>query len=257
MSESKARINVCLNYWAIGGAENFYHRLADSLPQYEWSFTKKVEPNSDIVVYSNDHSFYKQSKKIGIPAIMRVTGPRSYSLPQPDDLEFVICSSKKSYELSTHSRKKLIYNGINFEHLASIKPIHCQLLVSEARIGVGQKVEKAIKYSIEHKKHLTCLGSRQHLAENTYDQLKSKYPNVTFTGLVKPDVSLQYIKGCEALVIASGTHGISNSLLEATALDKPIINLGGVETVDKKDINIKDTAIEYDNLFKSILASRK
>jgi len=247
------KINICLNYWATGGAENFYHRLANSLPQYEWSFTKKVDKCSDIVIYSNDHSFYEQSKRLGIPTIMRITGPRSYSLPQPEDLKFVVCSSKKSYDLSTHSCKRLIYNGVDFDHLSNIEPIQCQLLISEARVGVGQKIEEAIKYSVKHKKHLTCLGSKQHLAENTYYYLKSKYPNVTFTGLVKPDVSLQYIKGCEALIIASSSHGVSNSLIEATALGKNIINLGGVETVNKEDINIKDTAEKYDNLFKSII----
>lgn len=246
------KINICLNFWAIGGAENFYRRLAKAMPQYEWLFTTKVDKTADIVMYSNDHSFYNQAKSLNIPTILRVTGPRSYSMPQPDDLKFVVCSSAKSYQLSTHLRKKLIYNGIDFDHLQNIQPISCQWLASEARIGVGQKIEDAIRFAIKSGKHLTCLGAKQHVAENTYYTLKSKYPQVTFTGLVDPDVALRYIKGCEALIIASSSHGISNSMLEAVALGKKIINLGGVEMVDKKHIDIKNTAAQYLELFQSI-----
>ena len=254
MDDYMIKINVAMNYWATGGAENFYRRLAAKLTQYDWTFTTDVDPEADLVIYSNDHKFYLQAKHRNKPTILRITGPRSYSLPQPDDLAAVVCSSARSYVLSVHSNRVLIYNGVDLELIRAIEPIPCQLLTSESRIGSGQHIEDAIRFAQSQGKQLTCLGAKQHVAENTYELLKAKYPQVHWIGLVDPTTALRYIKGCEALVIASPNHGVSNSLIEATVMGKQVYNLGGVETppLDQLDLNL--TAAKYDSLIQSVLS---
>jgi hypothetical protein len=246
-------INICLDVWSVGGAELGYKRIASKLPNYSWSFTTDVDPNANLVIYSNNHRFYDQAKALNLPTIQRTTGPRSYSLPQPNDLKAVICSSIKGYEITKHHNKHLIYNGIDFEHLKAITPIPCDLLYAPARIGVGQCVETAIKYSKEHRRHLTVLGGKQHLHEDTYKILKRKYPEVCWTGLVDPNVASSYIKGCKAYICPTKTHGVSNAIIECVAQDKTIINLGGVEIPPKDQIDINVAANKYDALIKSVL----
>jgi len=241
-------INVCLGVWAVGGAERGYQRVADKLPEYNWLFTTRVDPSSNLVIYSNGHEFYEQARTAGIPAILRVTGPRSHTLPQPDDLSAVICSSKKSYKKSMHKNKHLIYNGIDLEMIDKIEPIECDLLYGCARIGIGQRVEKAISYAIKNDRHLTVTGERQHVTENVYDLLRYKYPQVCWTGLLDEKTMLSYVKGCKEGIMPTPIHGISNFIIELTACDKPLINLGGVETVDKTDIDINVTAQKYKEL---------
>jgi len=246
-------INVCMDFWEVGGAERFWQRLSKNMPRYKWLFTKSVDVSADIVIYSNSHKFYEQAKKLNKPIIQRVTGPRSYYLQQPSDLEAVICSSKKGYDISTHKNKHLIYNGIDFEYLNNIKPIVCDLLYGCARIGVGQKVDVACEYAIKTNHHLTITGSRQHVAENIYDKMKAKYPQFHWAGLLDEDTMLAYVKGCNKGIMPTTSHGVSNFVLELSACNKPIINIGNVEIppIDQIDINI--TSQKYDNIIRSIL----
>jgi hypothetical protein len=246
-------INVCLGIWGTGGAERGYQRIAEKLPEYNWLFTTEVKPGSDLVIYSNNHKFYDQAKKYKIPTILRLTGPRSYSKPQPDDLRAVICSNKKAYSISNHKEKVLIYNGIDLDMVSKVKPIKCDLLYGPARCGIGQKIDVAIKYAIKKKRHLTVTGARQHLAENTYDTLRKKYPQVNWTGLLDEATMLRYVKGCKEGIMPTSVHGLSNFIIELTACDKHIINLGGVETVDKTDIDINVTAQKYGELIEKCL----
>lgn len=249
----KPKINVCLAIWATGGAERGYYRLASALPDYDWSFTTKVEADANIVLYSNDIKFYHQAKALNIPAIYRITGPRSYKIPCPDDLEYVVCSSNKAYEICKHPRKVKIFNGIDFDSLKDIKPIPCDLLYGPARLGRTQKVEMAIQWAIKNKRHLTVTGARQHVAEDIEGQLKKKYPQVNFVGLVDEKTMLGLIKGCKDAIMPASGHGLSNFILECISLDKNIINLGDVEIPSKADIDLKNTVDQYDKLFKEIL----
>jgi len=249
-----AIINVCLDVWGkAGGAEVGYWRIAQKLPQYDWKFTTDVDPTANLVIYSNNHRFYDAAKALNIPTILRTTGPRSINMPQPADLKAVICSSKKAYELSTHANKHLIYNGVDFKWLDHVKPIECDLLYSPARVGVGQQVEKAIQYAQQNNRNLTVLGSRQHLAEDTYDVLKKKYPAVFWTGLLDPNQALRLMKGCKDYIVPTSVHGVSNAVIEAVAYGKNIINLGGVEVPAKEDIDINITADKYDKLIQEAL----
>lgn len=250
-------VNVCLEYWAVGGAERFFQRLSRKLPQYKWIFTKQMSEQADIVIYSNAHKFYEQAKLLNKPTILRITGPRSYSLPQPEDLRAVICSSNISYGLSKHKNKVLIYNGIDFEMLKCIKPIKNDLLYGCARVGMGQAPEAAIQYALKNNRHLTITGSKQHLAENTYNILRKKYPQVNWTGLLDESTMLRYVKGCKAGIMPTSVHGISNFIIECVSMDKPLINLGGVEVVNKADIDINITAQKYKKLIENCLLDTK
>jgi hypothetical protein len=253
------KISVCLDIWATGGAEIGYWRIFKELERkcgYEWERSMDVNPTANLVIYSNNHRFYEQAKKLNIPAILRTTGPRSINMPQPEDLKSVICSSKKAFELSNHSKKYLIYNGIDLEALKLVETLkeECDLLYSPARVGVGQKVEVAIQYAQQHNRNLTVLGARQHLAEDTYEVLKKKYPQVRWTGLVQSSKALQYMKSCKDYIVPTPVHGVSNAVIEAVAFDKNIINLGGVEIPAKEDIDIKVTVKKYEGLINEALS---
>lgn len=235
------KITVLLNYWAIGGAENGYKRLAAALPQYEWKFATELTEPTDVVIYSNDHRFYEQAKALKIPKIIqRTTGKRSHGLPQPDDLHALVCSSQEAFDKSEHPRKVMIYNGVDISRLQWLRPIACDLLYAPARVGVGQRVSVAAEWARVNNRHLTCLGSRQHLDENTYEELQQQYPEVNWVGLVNPTKATRYIAGCKDYICPTPNHGVSNAIIEAVALGKCIINLGGVEVpcIEGIDINL-------------------
>jgi hypothetical protein len=248
-----AKVNVCMGIWGVGGAERFWERLARKLPQYTWAFTTEVQSTSNLIVYSNDHRFYLQARNYNLPTIQRMTGPRSYTLPQPLDLAAVVCSSKAGFEVSQHPRKQLIYNGIDLGHLKTIKPIPCDLLYAPARNGKGQCIETAIQYAQEQRRSLTVLGDRQHLAENTAEVLRRRYPKVNWPGLVAEDVALGYVKGCNEAIMPTPVHGVSNFLIEAVALHKPIINLGNAEIPLYENLDLNNTAAKYQELFERVL----
>ena len=93
------KISVCMEHWAVGGAERFWERMSRALPQYQWEFSKSVKSDADIVIYSNSHKFYDQAKKLNKPVIFRLTGPRSYKLPQMKDLKTQPKYTKASQKL--------------------------------------------------------------------------------------------------------------------------------------------------------------
>lgn len=252
------KINVVLSY-LIGGAYVGTQRIAKALPQYSWTFTQSPQADADIVIYMNDNKHYVAAKKLGIQHIIqRKTGVRSLKVPEPDDLDAVICASKVSFDNSKHPNRVLIYNGLDFNYLNSIVPKPgIDLLVAESRIGTGQVVEKSIQYAIKHKRHLTILGSGKGLAENTYDKLMKKYPQCTWVGRVKPEVALSYIKGAKGIIISNPSHGVANQALEALAMDVPVILLAPLEIPSKADIDLTNTAAKYAELFDKILSQQK
>jgi hypothetical protein len=248
-----AIINVCCNVWAVGGFEIGFKRLSVKLPQYNWRFTTNVIKEADLIIYANDDRFYDQAKQLNKPTIQRMTGPRSYGMSQPDDLSAVICSSLAGFNISKHPKKQLIYNGVDFDYLKTIKPIACDLLYSPARQGVGQRIDIAAEYARKNHRKLTVLGSRQHLIENTAKDLRRKYPEVIWTGLVDPDIASAYMKGCIDYIMPTPVAGVSNAIIEAVACGKNVINLGNAEIPPKDQIDIKVAAKKYDELIQSIL----
>lgn len=228
-----------------GGAKLFFDNLTKHLPQFNLHFTQGAIPaNSDVLIYGNRHDFYTQAKALNIPKIIqRTQGQRAMNLQQPEDLHAVVCSSQKSYQLSTHPNKTYICNGIDYALADSLKPINCDLLCAESRIAKGQRIGEAIQWAVKHNRRITILGSKQGSAEKVDEQLKIKYPNCEWVGLVDYTTSLQYIKGCKELVVASPAHGLSNSVLAATYFQKPIQNIGGVEI----PITVPDMKVTAEN----------
>jgi histidyl-tRNA synthetase len=249
------KICVCMGYWGeAGGAESGWRRLFKALPQYEWVEITKAEP-CDVLIYSNNAEYYTQAKKVGIKHIIqRTTGIRSYGLPQPDDLAAIICSSKKAYDLSKHSKKQLIYNGVDLNYLKSLEPIQCDMLAASARVGVGQKIDVAIKYAKKHNRHLTVLGGKQHLHEDTYNQLRNANKDVMWTGVVSMEEAARYIAGCNALLHTNKSHGCSNAVIESMVFDKEIINISGAELEKPpiEEIDIKIMSSKYQKLLSSL-----
>lgn len=241
--------------YLVGGAYVGNRRIADKLLQYTWTFTTEVKPVADIVLYMNNHRHYERAKSLGIKHIIqRKTGERSLKVPTPDDLDAVICASKRSFEHTNHPKKCLIYNGVDFEYLAGITPKpNIDLLVAESRIGIGQRVDLACKYALQHNRQLTILGSKANLAEDTHYKLKKAYPKFSWMGTVSPDEALSYIKGCKAIIISNPSHGCPNQGIEARAMDKQIITLANIEIPPKDQIDLNLTAKKYDELIKSVM----
>ena len=250
-------INVVMSY-LIGGAYIGLLRIAKKLPQYTWTFTTEVDQKADIVIYMNDNKHYERAKKLGVKHIIqRKTGERSLAVPTPDDLASVICGSKKSFNYTKHAKKVLIYNGVDLDYIKTINPKpNVDLLVGEQRLGKGQRVDLAIKWATTHGRHLTCLGSGEGLAEDTYAHLKRNHPQVNWVGRVSEEEALSYIKGCSAIIISNPSHGVPNQGLEALSMDKEIINLAGVEIPNKEDIDLNKTADKYNQLIEEILNGR-
>lgn len=248
-------INVVMDV-LTGGALTGLQRVSKSLPQYNWTFTTDVLYNADIVLYMNNHRHYKRAKELKISHIIqRKTGIRSFKVQEPDDLIAVICASKASFNNSRHLRKQLIYNGIDFDYLKTILPKpNIRWLCCESRHGAGQRTETSIQYAIKHNKHLTILGSGEGVAEDTYNRIQKKYPQCFWVGRVSPEEALSYIKGCEAILIANPSHGCANQIIEATAMDKQIIDLSPtlLEIPPKNEIDINITAQKYSDLIESI-----
>lgn len=247
------KINVVMSYM-VGGALTGMKRISSAMPQYDWIFTTNPV-QSDMCIYMNDHKHYLSAKKLGIKHIVqRKTGIRSLKVQEPSDLSAVICASERSYNNSKHPKKTLIYNGVDLGFLKTIKPEpNIDLVIAESRIGKGQAVEKSIQYALKNKRDLTILGSGEGLAESTYRKLKKKYPQFNWVGRVPADKALSYIKGSNGIIISNPSHGIANQVIEALAMDKPIINLGGVEVPPKSEIDINITVQKYNSLIKSIL----
>lgn len=247
------KINVVMSYM-VGGALTGMKRISSAMPQYDWIFTTNPV-QSDMCIYMNDHKQYLSAKKLGIKHIIqRKTGIRSLKVQEPLDLDAVICASNASYIKSKHPKKILIYNGIDLDFLKTIKPEpNIDLLIAESRIGIGQQVEKSIQYALKNNRHLTILGSGEGLAENTYEKLKKKYTQLNWAGRVSVEKALSYIKGSNGIIISNPSHGVANQVLEALAMNKPIINLGNVEIPPESEIDINITVQKYDSLIKSII----
>ena len=92
------------------------------------------------------------------------------------------------------------------------------------------------------------------VAENTHETLMRANPQCNWVGRVSPDEALSYIKGCDSIIISNPSHGLANQAIEATAFDKNIVNLGGCEIPDKKDIDLRNTAKAYNDLLQSIVS---
>lgn len=247
-------INVVMDY-LIGGAFVGTKRITDKLKHYVWNFSTEVRTKSDIVLYMNNHRHYEAAKLLRIKYIIqRKTGERSLKVPNPEDLSAIICASKKSFEQTNHSKKVLIYNGIDFDLIKSIMPKpNIDLLVAESRIGTGQRVDLACDYAIGQKRHLTILGSKANLIEDTYFKLKSAYPQFDWIGTVSEKEALSYIKGCNAIIVSNQSHGVANQIIESLSMDKQIIRFAEIEIPSKQDIDINITARKYDELIKSII----
>lgn len=253
-------INVVMDY-LVGGAYIGLMRIARNMPQYKWEFSTEVNKNANIVIYMNNHRHYTRAKEYNIKHIIqRKTGERSLKIETPDDLGYVICSSKRSYDFVKHKNKILVYNGIDFVHLSSICPkSNVDFLVAESRIGIGQRVDLACKYALKHNRHLTILGGKANLDENTYFVLKKQYPMFKWVGTVSEDESLSYIKGCNSIIVSNSSHGVANQVIEAVACNKNIIDLttNKLEIPDKDNINITCAIEKYKDIFSKLMEGNK
>ena len=249
-------INVVMDV-LVGGALTGLQRVSGELKQYNWVYTTNVSTNSDIVLYMNDHRYYVRARELNVPHIIqRKTGVRSFKIQEPDDLSAVICGSKASFNNSVHLRKCLIYNGVDFDYIKTISPKqNIEWLVCESRHGIGQRTEVSIQHAIKHKKHLTILGSGEGVAEDTYKKLCKKYPHCLWVGRISPEEALSYIKGCKAILVANPAHGAANQIIEASAMDKQIIDLSPtpLEIPPKAEIDINITAKKYSELIENVM----
>lgn len=210
----------------------------------------------DIVQYGNKVEFKYAALKAGVPVVIeRTAGPRSCGLNR-DGVTHVVASNhgtvpliKKNYD----GPLSVIYNGININKINKTVPDRLHFHKNDfiicycARMGgIGQGFEVLIKAVLKilptRDVKLVLIGDKpKHSAEDIRPRLhKLARPmgsNCVFTGeLTSP---LPIMAGADMYVCPAFHHGISNSLIEAAALGKPIIatNVGQTNEIvhDKKN----------------------
>jgi glycosyltransferase involved in cell wall biosynthesis len=208
----------------------------------DWNYiTQYLQENKiDIVQYGNRIEYKECAIKAKVPIIIeRTAGPRSCKLNR-EGVTHVISSTKGTVPLIRGNYDgpiSILYNGVDLDRFTSVKPDRLHFKDDDfvvcycARIGgVGQGFDVLIKAVLEARKthdvKLVLIGDRpKSSAEDIRPMLrklaKPMGDDCVFTGaLLDP---LPVMAGADLYVCPARHHGISNSIIEACALGKPII----------------------------------
>lgn len=220
-----------------------FHNLgkATYLGQKWDKITKYLSENKiDLVQYGNKLQYKQCAIKAGVPVIVeRTAGPRSCKLDR-SGITHVISSTKGTVPLIQSNYKgqiSIIYNGLDLNRFKSIQPNRLHFKPDDivvcycARMGgVGQGFEILLQAILQARKthdiKLVLIGDKpEHSAEDIRPKLrklaKPMGEDCVFTGAL--DNPLPVMAGADIYVCPARHHGISNSILEACALKKPII----------------------------------
>lgn len=208
----------------------------------DWSYvTQYLKENKiDIVQYGNRIEYKKCAFDAGVPIIIeRTAGPRSCNLNR-EGVTHVISSTKGTVPLIEHNYSgpvSILYNGVSLDRFSEVKPDRLHFKDSDfvicycARIGgVGQGFDVLIRAVLEARKthdvKLVLIGDKpKSSAEDARPMLrklaKPMGKDCVFTGsLLDP---LPVMAGADLYICPARHHGISNSIIEACALGKPVI----------------------------------
>lgn len=208
----------------------------------DWDYiTQYLQENKiDIVQFGNRIEYKECALKAKIPIIIeRTAGPRSCNLNRKG-VTHVISSTKGTVPLIKRNYNgpiSILYNGISISGFTNVisDRLHFQkndfVVCYCARIGgIGQGFDVLIKAVLEARKthdvKLVLIGDKpKSSAEDIRPMLrklaKPMGSDCVFTGaLLDP---LPVMAGSDLYVCPARHHGISNSIIEASALGKPII----------------------------------
>lgn len=193
----------------------------------------------DIVQWSNIDRCAECASRAGVKKIIeRIAGPRSLNKNHSYNTHVISSSYGIMRQLKAQysGPTTVIHNGI--ETYPDIRPqkifdkgfIVCY---PAARMGEGQNYQMLIKSVIEARKQnpnikLILMGDTPKLAG--YKSIKKQLKILTkpigkdcaFTGFVADP--LRIIAGSNLIAVTGKTHGISNALIEGSALGRPIIS---------------------------------
>ncbi len=225
--------NISAKFHNLGNANYFGH---------DWAKITKFfkDKNIGIVQFGNCLPYKECAIKAKVPIIIeRTAGPRSCSLNR-EGVTHVISSTKGTIPLIRKNYDgpiSIIYNGVNVDKYDNVKSdrLHFKnddfVICYCARIGgVGQGFQDLIPAVIKvHKTHndkLVLIGERpKSSVENIIPRLKKMAKPIgvdcVFTGSLADPVSV--MAGADLYVCPAHHHGISNSIIEACALGKPVV----------------------------------
>lgn len=198
------------------------------------------ENKMNIVQFGNCLSYKECALKAGIPIIIeRTAGPRSCNLNR-EGVTHVISSTKGTVPLIKRNYGgpiSILYNGIDFDRLIGVKPDRLHFKKDDfivcycARIGgIGQGFDVLIKAVLEARKthdiKLVLIGDKpKSSAEDIRPMLrklaKPMGNDCVFIGALLDPIPV--MAGADLYICLARHHGISNSIIEISALGKPII----------------------------------
>jgi len=206
------------------------------------NITKYISENKiDIVQFGNKLEYKEIAQKAGVPIIIeRTAGPRSCGLDK-SGVTHVVSSSKGTVPLTRKNYTgplTVIYNGICLSDFENIEPNRCGfkpndfVIVYAARYGRGQAFDTLISSVIAARKSidvkLILVGGHPNIpgAENITKEIKKWVAplgkSCVLTGFVLDPRSIQ---AAASVYVCPARHkGISNSIIEACALGKPVIS---------------------------------
>lgn len=221
---------------------------------HKWDQITKYlkEHKVDIVQYGNKVQYKQCAINAGVPIIIeRTAGPRSCKLNR-DGVTHVISSTRGTVGLiksNYNGPLTTIYNGIDLDEISNIKPDRLHFKKDDfvvcycARIGgMGQGFDVLIKAVLKarqtHDIKLVLIGDKpEHSAEDVRPKLrklaKPMGSDCVFAGELMYPKNISIMAGSDIYVCPAKHHGISNSIIEACALKKPIIatNVGQTNEV--------------------------
>lgn len=210
-----------------------------------------VHHQPDIVQFGNQSWVGELAKNTPNPPVVieRTAGPRSCNIKR-NKVDHVIASNAQSIPLIRHNYTgeiTLIRNGLDLDYYQNIIPdrLHFQpndfVICYCARMGgVGQGFEILIKAVLEvrktHDVKLVFIGDKpEHSGEDIrprlYKLAKPMGNDCVFTGAL--DDPAPIMAGANAYVCPAFHHGISNSIIEACAMGRPVIatNVGATNEI--------------------------
>lgn len=207
-------------------------------PAHIVDYLKKVKP--DIVQYGNKHWIGEAARNAGVPNIIeRTAGPRSCNIPR-SFVNYVVASNDGTVPLIKKNYSgpiRVIRNGVDTKKYDAVEPDRLGFSPSDfvvsycARMGgVGQGFETLIRaiHMVRETKNvkLVLIGDKpKHSSENIVPRLKklaaSMGEDCVFTGSLWNPAPV--IAGSDLYVCPARHHGVSNSIIEACALGKPIV----------------------------------
>lgn len=193
----------------------------------------------DLVQFGNKN-LGKLIKSTGVPIVIeRTAGPRSCNNDRTH-VDYVVASNNGTIPLIRKNYDgplSVIYNGMNLDRMKDVKPDRLRFGKKDfvvcycARMGgVGQGFQDLISAALMIRKKqrvkLVLIGDKpESSAENIVPRLKDMAKHLgddcVFTGAL--DNPLPIIAGCDLYVCPARHHGISNAILEACALGRPVV----------------------------------